>query len=437
MSRVYAAIPLLLCAAYSADAVAQPAPPIAWQRTLDGGGTDGATSVDGDGLGHIYVGGVTDGGLGGPGLGSHDGFFAKYDVAGSLLWTRQVGTSADDHVSGIRADALGNVFIAGSTSGGLDGSPLGGGDAFVAKYDAAGNQSWVRQFGTATSDSALGLADDGSGNVYVAGYLNQDSNFPYPTDAFVRKYDGNGLLVWSRTIATSEDDKAFNVAADGLGNFYIAGDTTGSVQGMSAGSYDAWLAKYDADGNELWRRQRGSTSADFVRDVAADGLGNIYLTGYSAGNLGSPPVGIYDAFVMKYDAAGNHVWTRQLGTTLEDESWGATTDGLGNVIITGTTNGALSGMNAGVSDAFVTMYDAAGNLLWTRQFGAANDDGGNGVWADGFGGVYAAGTTNAMGRTPSAGDALLVKLAPVPEPSAVLLLGACAAALIVGRIGSR
>ena len=437
MRPLRVACSLIVAGAACAQSFAQSAPPIAWQQTLDGGSSEAASAVDGDGTGHVYVSGTTDGGLDGPGLEPHQGFLAKYDTAGGLLWTRQLGTSLDDHISGVSADASGNVFIAGQTWGALDGLPLGKSDAFVAKYDAAGNSVWTRQFGTAESDAAFGVVADGLGNVYVSGSVNEIPIFPYPSDAFLRKYDGSGALLWDRQIGTSADDTAFNVATDGLGNFYAAGDTTGAIDGMNAGSYDAWLAKYDADGNELWRRQRGSSSADFVRDVAADGLGNIFLSGYSNGNLNGPPAGIYDAFVMKYDAAGNHVWTRQLGTTSQDESWGVTADGLGNVLISGSTDGALDGMNLGGNDAFVSMYDGAGSLVWTRQWGTVNDDGAADVWADGSGRVYVAGSLNSTGRSGTTSNAFLTKLATVPEPGALALASLVAATLCTPRLRRR
>jgi hypothetical protein len=58
---------------------------------------------------------------------------SKYDASGNLLWTKQFGTSADDHAFGISSDGLGNLYIAGATSGDFDGPNAGESDAFVAK----------------------------------------------------------------------------------------------------------------------------------------------------------------------------------------------------------------------------------------------------------------------------------------------------------------
>ena len=85
-------------------------------------------------------------------------------------WTRQLGTSADDDSYGVSADGLGNVYISGYTDGSLGGPNAGSDDAFVSKYDAAGNFQWTRQLGTSATDDSYGVSADGLGNVYFSGY---------------------------------------------------------------------------------------------------------------------------------------------------------------------------------------------------------------------------------------------------------------------------
>jgi hypothetical protein len=202
------------------------------------------------------------------------------------------------------------------------------------------------------------------------------------------------------------------VSADGLGNVYISGDTQGSLGGpFAGGSYDAFVRKYDAAGNPQWTRQLGTSLSDVSSGVSADGLGNVYLSGTTLGSLGGTNAGGQDAFVSKYDAAGNLQWTRQLGTSSTDQSRGVSADGLGNVYISGYTNGSLGGTNAGGDDAFVSKYDAAGNLQWTQQLGTSSFDSNHGVSADGLGNVYFSGDTNGSLGGTNAGnnDAFVAK----------------------------
>src|SRR5690606_17400978 len=165
---------------------------------------------------------------------------------------------------------------------------------------------------------------------------------------------------------TSDADESYGVSADSLGYVYISGDTRGSLDGPNAGSADAFVSKYDAAGNLQWTRQLGTNGGDVSYGVSADDLGNVYISGETWGDLGGPSAGDADAFVSKYDAAGNLQWTRQLGTSVRDYSYGVSADDLGNVYISGSTRGSLDGPNAGDYDAFVSKDDAAGALPSTR-----------------------------------------------------------------------
>jgi hypothetical protein len=181
--------------------------------------------------------------------------------------------------------------------------------------------------------------------------------------------------------------------------------------GPNAGDIDAWIAKYDAEGTQLWTRQFGTPAGDGNYAVATDEMGNVYTSGYTLGSLASPNAGGLDAFITKYDAEGNLLWTRQLGTAGRDGGRGVSVDGLGNVYVSGSTEGSLGGPSAGRSDAFVAKYDAVGNLRWLHQFGTTGDDPGENISADGLGNVYLSGYTNADLGGPNAGgnDAFLAK----------------------------
>jgi hypothetical protein len=143
---------------------------------------------------------------------------------------------------------------------------------------------------------------------------------------------------------------ASGVSADGLGNVYISGNTRGSLGGPNAGYDDAFVSKYDAAGTLQWTRQSGTATYDDANAVSADGLGSVYVSGYLEG-LNPSDEG--DAFISRYDAAGNFEWTRQLGTSAFDASNGLSADGLGNVYISGETSGNMGGPNVGRFDAFV------------------------------------------------------------------------------------
>jgi len=153
-----------------------------------------------DANGNVYVAGDTWGGLDGNTLtGSSDFFVTKYDSLGNKLYTRQLGVAgASTYGKAVATDVNGNVYVAGDTRGGLDGNTLtGSSDFFVAKYDSLGSKLHTRQLGVAGANTfGNAIATDASGNVYVAGSTNGglDGNARIGRfDLFVTKYDSNGI----------------------------------------------------------------------------------------------------------------------------------------------------------------------------------------------------------------------------------------------------
>ncbi len=280
---------------------------------------------------------------------------APYQVA----WSRQIGTSSSDYSYSVAVDASGNAYISGHTKGSLGGTNAGYYDAFLSKFDASGAELWRRQIGTSSSDFSYSVAVDAAGNAYISGYtrgsLGGTNAGNY--DAFLSKFDASGAELWRRQIGTSSSDYSYSVAVDAAGNPYISGYTYGSLGGTNAGSADAFLSKFDASGNELWRRQIGTSSGDISWSVAVDAAGNAYISGYTRGSLGGTNAGNYDAFLSKFDASGNELWSEQIGTSSYDYSFAVAVDAAGNAYISGRTEGSLGGPNAGGNDAFLVKYE--------------------------------------------------------------------------------
>jgi len=402
-------------------------PALEWTRQFgaDISATDDvASAVDADADGNVYVGGHTTGTLPGQADGGGDdvdAYVRKYDSSGTELWTHQFGTSLSDQVRGVSADADGNVYVAGSTENALPGQVIAGfHDAFVRKYDSNGTVLWTRQFGSLAIDVATGVSVDGS-DVYVAGKASGVLPGQVSAGLFVRKYNSEGTEIWTRLFGILSRQQLSGVAADASG-VYVVGET-GSVGavGVSLGGQDAFVRKYDNDGNVLWTRQFGTGGHDQAFSVAADGS-DVYVAGLTTGTLPGQAAGgcdnclVADAFVRKYDSSGTELWTRQFGTSLNDSAGGVAVDATG-LYVTGKTDGTLPGqVSAGSTDAFVRKYDGVGTELWTHQFGTSASDEARGVSAD-VSGVYAAGETSGTlpGQVSAGGrDAYVIKLSQAP-----------------------
>lgn len=433
---------ILAASCHNREATAEPAYVNSWIKLFGTTMTDECHSVAADKLGNVYVSGLTNGSL--PGYtnsGSYDAFVRKYDAAGNVAWTRQFGTTAIDESYGVSADGLGNVYVTGRTFGSLLGNSSSGHyDVFVNKYDAAGNLAWAKQFGTTMADIGHSISTDGLGNVFIGGMTT--GAFPGSVnagdfDALVSKYDTAGNLVWSKQLGSTNRDEVRSVSADGLGNVYVTGSTWGLFAGnVSSGDVDGFVSKYDAAGNLAWTKQFGTAMVEESLGIAADNLGNVYVSGRTHGSLpGNTNLGYDDAFLSKYDAAGNLVWTKQFGTWSADEGYSVSLDGLGNVYVSGSTTESLPGnTSSGNRDAFISKFDAAGNLAWIKQFGTNRYDESYGISADGLGNVYVSGMT--QGPFPGnlgAQDAFVAQFS-VPEPHSLTLLLAAAIAVVAMRL---
>ncbi len=421
---------LLMCSAaviscllfQSTFAVTNSPPSLDWIQQLGTSRSDIYYDVSTDGLGNVYASGYSEGNLPGPNAGGYDVLVSKYNAAGSLLWNHQLGSAGDEQSFGVSSDHLGNVFVTGYTSGNLAGANAGSDDAFAARYDSAGNLIWSRQWGTSGAERSNGAAADGLGNVYIGGVVAAGGGIG---DAFVLKYDSVGSLLWSRQFGTNNSDGVNGLATDGLGNVYFAGYSAGSLSGTNIGVGDAIVGKFDPSGNLLWTRQFGTTASDEAIRVATDNLGNVFVVGDTEGSLGGTNAGRTDAFISKFDSSGNLVWSRQLGMSSGDFSAGVSADNKGNVYLVGYTEDSLGGTSAGEFDMYVTKYDSNGNQIWIRQLGTSGDDEFRGVAADSLGSLYVAGFAGGSLAGPFKGgfnDTIIAKFSDVPEPQTIALL---------------
>ena len=122
-------------------------------------------------------------------------------------WTRLLGSSQGDNARSITTGRDGSIYIAGHTSGNLDGNRNAGGiDAFLSKYNSDGTKSWTRLLGSTPIDSANSITTGNDGSIYIAGitYGNLDGNSNAgDADAFLRKYNSDGTKSWTRLLGSN------------------------------------------------------------------------------------------------------------------------------------------------------------------------------------------------------------------------------------------
>lgn len=361
-----------------------------------------ANAITSDSTG-LYVTGGTDGLLYGSAMGGyHDIFLVKYNYSGTLAWTRQLsgpdyngGTDSYSEGRAIASDGLGNVYIVGSTEAYLP--PTEGGTPsitfpgnytqfmFVAKYNSSGTLVWTKQVADNYYD---GVTADGvaycAGNLYVTGNVSAQLSFAGQTttpnwdgqDFYVSKFNAStGDIVWTSVLPSGNFHNILGrgISCDSSGNSYIGGTTNVAFDSNSLTGYpDAFVAKYDTDGNRIWSTFLGAASAwSNVYKTVIDGSGNLYTTGTSTGSLKNGFVG-GGIFVSKFNpSTGAMVWIDQFSGSGEVNGIG--TDSSGAIYISGVTGQDINGQTLiGSRDAYICKYDASGTQLMTTLFGAVD-----------------------------------------------------------------
>ena len=324
-------------------------------------------------------------------------FVAKLDSKGKFLWAISAGGQGNDEGQGIAVDSQGNSYVAGyfqdkATFGSLSlaSKDASSSDFFVAKVDSSGNYLWVASVETDAGGSykGCGIALDSQGSSYITGDFHKTASFGSTTitakgasyGIFVAKVDSSGKHLWAVPVGLKYPYWAGrDIALDGKGNSYIAGNfdgtaTFGTITLTSASYYgdNIFVAKLDsAAGKFLWAVSAGGTYGDRGNGIAVDGLGNSYVTGgytgtvtFGSTTLTTSPGWYTDIFVTKLDQSGKFIWAVSAGSTSDDTGYGIAVDSQGNSHVTGYFVGSatfgqtsLTGKN---SDIFVWKLDKNG-----------------------------------------------------------------------------
>lgn len=320
---------------------------------------------------------------------------------GSQIWARRfsgVGAFDNAYAAAVAVTAQGDSIVAGYFQrtvdfGGGAFTSLGASDVFVAKYSSTGQHVWSRRFGGINDDIAQGVAVDAAGNAFVIGYFSGSADFGAGaltsagmSDAFLAKYSPTGAALWVNRLGGTSNDRGYAVGVDALGSPVVTGYMVGTVDFgggaiTSAGGADVFLAKFSATGGHLWSRRFGGASSDVPESVALDASGNVAIAGYFQGTAdfgggALTSAGLNDAFAARYDANGNHTWSRRWGGASDDRGAGVAVNSAGNVIVTGSFTGDVSFggatlVNPGGSDIFLVSYSPAGVHNWSKGFGTS------------------------------------------------------------------
>lgn len=301
---------------------------------------------------------------------------------------------------------------------------------FSVKLINAQNYEWVKTIGGLGYDTGEDIILDSNGNIYTIGRYSETADFDSGsgvynmtsngiTDIFVKKTDGSGNLIWSKSIGGLDEDIAYNIVLDNSNNIYISGIFYGTVDfdpGTGISNYtavafsDSFILKLDNNGNFLWVKTFGSTGYDYAFSIDLDNLGNIYCVGQFQYTVDfDPSAAIYnltsngssDIFILKIDASGNFLWAKKIGNNTNwEQAYSIYIDNNNNIYSTGVFlgtvdfnpgSGVFNLVSVGDRDVFVQKLDSSGNFLWAKSFGGALDDFSQSIKGDNLGNIFTVG----------------------------------------------
>ena len=223
---------------------------------------------------------------------------------------------------------IGTTYLANNFSGGLNG--------YIAKYDPSGNVLWAKcsHGSTAGYNLPTALAVDGSGNIYLGGNFSS-TTFTFGTSAitnaggtdfFLTKFNPAGTSLWAKSITDSCNSEFRRMATDAAGNVYLVGNfncanitfgaTTLNNHLVVGHSSDIFIAKCDNSGNFLWAKSAGGDNSDLGEAVAVDPSGNVFIGGLFASDpayFGSTTLTNIGMYIAKYNTGGGFLWARSSG----------------------------------------------------------------------------------------------------------------------------
>lgn len=355
-------------------------------------------------------------------------FIGKMDSDGVWQWVT-VADSGNNHMYGVAADALGNVYGVGYFSG----VNVFGGTQYVSN-NLSGNYSqdccvWKL---SATDGSWLGvytgyivgvapnpgyvypsdICVDSANNVFLVGtysrgtlYFGATGGLPsegYCTNGFVVKLNASGTYAWAKWITNAPNLSTpvgiSQVDTDSSGDAYLSGffgattyfNTSGPTL-VASGSYDGFLAKISSSGAWLWASQISTNNEDRAPAVVVDYNNSVFVAGQyygaaSVGTLSLPYVGDRDSYVAKVSSDGTWLWAKNMNSSTRDIATGLCVDASNNIYtlgkFSGTINfdGSISAITAPVDySAYIVQMNNNGDWLWARTFNMVGDINGGDV----------------------------------------------------------
>jgi len=358
---------------------------LVWAKGFGSTSFEYGTGITADAVGNVYVTGVFDTETDfDPGTGTalltpngqQDIFLVKLDPSGDFLWAWNVGGGGYDESTSVGVDGNGDVYLSGYFNDTADFDPgtdtyemIGGGmnDNFVAKFSAAGDFLWAKQYGNDQFEAALSMKVTADGDQYITGFYNGTVDFDpgtgtseltgsaFNNTGFLLKLNSSGDFQFARSFAATNNVISYDLDLDDSGDIYLTGSFAGTIDldpgtgtdYLTASQYNGYVLKLDASGDYVWGKIIESTEAVTPYSVDVNTLGHVMTSGYieTTTDFNPDPSETFElslssgnamgAFLSILDNDGNFINAFEYGGCNFADYHGAYTDADNNIYISG------------------------------------------------------------------------------------------------------
>ena len=375
------------------------------------------------------------------GGGATDAFIAKFDPSGARIWATYYGGSDYDFGWATTADHSGGVYLAGETASasgiatvGSFQSTIGGlTDGFLAKFDINGILVWSTYYGGSGEDRIFTVSTGPGQDPVIGGETNTATSSAIASsgahqttlgggfDGFVASMSSGGTRNWGTYYGGSADDFIYGISKDPLNNVIAGGQsfstsniaTAGSHQSTLSGSSDGFAVSFSSSGSRTWGTYYGGSGDEAVFSICTSSAGNVILVGQTSTTSGTSiaTAGVFqpgfgggssDAFVAVLNGSGTRSWGSYYGGAGDEYAVDCDIAGNGNIFFAGSTSsadGALASSGeyqtnlAGLEDAFFAAFNNSGSRLYGSYYGGTGLDNGTGVCVNPDHSIYLTGIT--------------------------------------------
>jgi hypothetical protein len=293
------------------------------------------------------------------------------------LWTKTFGGSDVDIGNSVRQTSDGGYIIAGD----IYYYSSGYSDVYLIKTDELGRELWQQTYGENNWNYGECVQQTSDGGYIIAG-TTYSTYWTGSYNVYLIKTDAVGNELWSQTLGGSSVEYGYSVQQTTDSGYIIAGKTSS----YGAGGSDVYLVKTDWLGSELWSSTFGGDSNEEGYSVQQTTDGGYIITGRTSSYTGS-----WDVYLIKADESGSELWSQTLGGYDSDCGYSVQQSTDSGYIIAGWTS-------AGAANVYLIKTDISGSEIWSQTFGGGSNDWGCSVQQTSDGGYIITGSTNSFGN---------------------------------------